>query len=394
MKKMSNTNEELLQEFITTRGLSKSTYYSFRNALRHYCNFQEKTLQELLDEAEEEEEQKIRWKKRTLKKRLINYMNYCKENMTLNSAKNYLKLVKIFYHHHEIEIHKLPRMNDKNALVRSPIKIQDLPTKEILREAVEIADPLMQALILFLASSGMSKIDARNLTIQNFLEATSRYHHSDDIKTAIENMKQFEGEIIPIWRSRRQKTNKFFITFNSDEATRFIIHYLEYRAEKLKYNPKNPYRELQPTDKLFKVGDQYFSLKFKELNDALGLGTVGDNPEKGIKGYNRLRGHILRKYHATNLEKAGMDIYSINVMQGKSNGAVNDVYFFADEEVLLDKYIKAMDGVLILSEVKEYDRYSPEFIELEKENEGYRKEIDDLKNDLELIKERIPDLIG
>lgn len=105
MKKMSNTNEELLQEFITTRGLSKSTYYSFRNALRHYCNFQEKTLQELLDEAEEEEEQKIRWKKRTLKKRLINYMNYCKENMTLNSAKNYLKLVKIFYHHHEIEIH-------------------------------------------------------------------------------------------------------------------------------------------------------------------------------------------------------------------------------------------------------------------------------------------------
>ena len=130
------------------------------------------------------------------------------------------------------------------------------------------------------------------------------------------------------------------------------------------------------------------------MNDALGLGTVGDNPEKGIKGYNRLRGHILRKYHATNLEKAGMDIYSINVMQGKSNGAVNDVYFFADEEVLLDKYIKAMDGVLILSEVKEYDRYSPEFIELEKENEGYRKEIDDLKNDLELIKERIPDLIG
>lgn len=44
MKKMSNTNEELLQEFITTRGLSKSTYYSFRNALRHYCNFQEKNI--------------------------------------------------------------------------------------------------------------------------------------------------------------------------------------------------------------------------------------------------------------------------------------------------------------------------------------------------------------
>ena len=392
MKNMSNTNEELLDEFITTRGLSKSTYYNFRNTLRHYCKFQGKSLQELLDEADEEEEKKIRWKNRTLKKRLTSYMNYCKETMTLNSAKSYLKLVKIFYHHHEIEIHKLPRFNDKNAKVRSPIKTQDLPTKEILLEAVEIADPLMQALILFLASSGMSKVDARNLTIQNFIDATSRYHHSEDLKTAIEKMKEFEGEIIPVWHSRRQKTNKFFITFNSDEATRFIIHYLEYRAEKLKYNYKNPNKELKPTDKLFKVGDQYLSVKFMELNDALGLGTIGDNPDSNVKGYNRLRAHILRKYHATNLEKAGMDIYSINVMQGKSNGAVNDVYFFADEEVLLEKYIKAMDGVLIMSEVKEYNRYSPEFLELEKENEGYRKQIDSLQKDMDYIKERIPGL--
>ena len=392
MRKMNNTNEELLEEFITTRGLAESTHRSFRTTLRHYCKFQGKSLQELLDEADEEEEKKIRWKNRTIKKRLINYMNYCKENMTLNTAKNYLKMVKIFYHHHEIEIHTLPRFNDRNAKVRTPIKNQDLPTKEILKEAVEIAEPLMQALILFLASSGMSKVDARNLTIQDFIEATSRYHHSEDLKTAIKKMKEYEGERIPIWRGRRQKTNKYFITFNTDEATRFIIHYLEYRGEKLKYNYQNPNNELQPTDKLFKIANQYFSQKFKELNDALGLGTIGDNPDCNVKGYCRLRGHILRKYNATNLEKAGMDIYSINVMQGKSNGSVNDVYFFADEDVLLDKYIKAMEGVLILSEVKEYNRYSAEFLEMEKENKRYKNKIDELQRDMAYIKEHIPDM--
>ena len=253
-------------------------------------------------------------------------------------------------------------------------------------EAVEIADPLMQALILFLASSGMSKIDALSLTIQDFIDATSRYHNSKDWKTAIEKMKEFEGEIIPVWHSRRKKTNKFFITFNSDEATRFMIHYLEYRNEKLRYNPNRKHRTLKPSDPLFKVSEQHFSVKFQQLNDALGLGTIGDNPDDGVKGYNRLRGHILRKFHASSLEKAGMDIYSINVMQGKSNGSVNDVYFFADEEVLLEKYINAMDGVLILSEVKEYDRYSPEFAELENENKVLKDEIDDLKGDIDNIK--------
>lgn len=389
---MNRTDEELLDEFISTRGLSNGSYLNFKNALRHYCRFQGKSLQELLDEADEEEEEKIRWKKRTLKKRLTNYMNYCKSTLTLNSAKSYVKLVKIFYHHHDIEIHKLPPLNEKNAKVRSPITAKDLPTKEILREAVEIAEPLMQALILFMVSSGMSKVDTRNLTIQDFIDATSRYHHSTDMETAIEKMKAFEGEIIPIWRSRRQKTNKYFITFNSDEATRFIIHYLDYRTEKLKYNYKNPNNKLKPTDKLFKIADQHFSVKFQELNDTLGLGTIGDNPDCNIKGFNRLRGHILRKYHATHLEKAGMDVYSINVLQGKSNGAVNDVYFFADEEALLEKYINAIEGVLILSEVKEYNRYSPEFMEIEKENEEYKKEIEGLKSDLDFIKKRLPDL--
>lgn len=383
---MRESDEIIIKNMAESRGLSNASYLGFKNVLRHYTNFQGKSLLELIEEAENEEEEKIRWKNRTIKTRLISYMNYCKDNMTINSAKHYLKLVKIFYHHHEIEIHKLPRFNDKNAKVRSPIQTSDLPTKEILCEAVEIADPLMQALILFLASSGMSKIDALSLTIQDFIDATSRYHHSKDWKTAIEKMKEFEGEIIPVWHSRRKKTNKFFITFNSDEATRFMIHYLEYRNEKLRYNPNRKHRTLKPSDPLFKVSEQHFSVKFQQLNDALGLGTIGDNPDDGVKGYNRLRGHILRKFHASSLEKAGMDIYSINVMQGKSNGSVNDVYFFADEEVLLEKYINAMDGVLILSEVKEYDRYSPEFAELENENKVLKDEIDDLKGDIDNIK--------
>ena len=72
----------------------------------------------------------------------------------------------------------------------------------------------------------------------------------DDLKTAIAKMKEFEGQLIPTWNSRRSKTKKFFITFNTDEATRYIMAYLELRNEKLKDNPENGQTELKPHDKL------------------------------------------------------------------------------------------------------------------------------------------------
>lgn len=384
---MTDINDILVREYIATRGLSKSSYNGMKYALAHYCRFQGKNLQELLDEADAEEESGVRWKKSKLKKRLTNYMNFCKETMTLNSAKHYMKLVKQFYHHNDIEIHKLPPFNDRNAIMREPITSKDLPTREILQQAVEIAEPIMKALILFLASSGMSKIDARNLTIQNFLDATKRYHdEDDDIMTAIAKMKAFEGDLIPTWNSRRSKTKKYFITFNTDEATRYIMSYLELRNEKLKTNPENGQTELKPTDKLFKIADHYFTIKFAQLNDALDLGTVGGKPEEGVKGYNRLRGHMLRKYHATNLKKHGMDTYSINVMQGKSNGAVNDVYFFEDEDALFKEYMSAIEGVLIMTDVKEYNVYSPEYVQMESENQELRSELSGIKEDLAKIK--------
>ena len=90
------TNEEYIQEYITTRGLSKSTYQSTKLIMNHYSNFQNCSIHVLINEADSEEEQGIRWKRRKLKTRLINYMNYLRENMTLNSAKTYLKIVKAF----------------------------------------------------------------------------------------------------------------------------------------------------------------------------------------------------------------------------------------------------------------------------------------------------------
>ena len=368
-------NEEYIQEYTTTRGLSRNTYNLIKLVMNHYSQFQKLTLHELIIEADDEEEQGIRWKRRTLKRRLINYINHLHQSMTLNSAKTYLKIVKSFYHHHEIEIHSLPKLNEKNALVNEPMTFKDLPDREIIKNACEIASPLMKSLILFLSSTGLSKVDVLNLTLKDFIEATYPYHHSKDIVSAVQKMYDSDDDIIPTFKGRRQKTNKYFITFCTAEATREILQYL--MSERLMKNNK-----IDKADKLFKIEPHYYSKKFQELNDALRLDKVGT--------YNRFRGHMLRKFHASMLEQDGMNRILINTLQGKSNNAVDDVYFFTDEDNLREEYLKHMSCLLIFTEVKTVDKYSDEYVLLKKENDALKKQVDkikELQNEIESIKE-------
>lgn len=175
------TNEDLITKYITTRGLRPNTYTNMKTVLMGYSNFHEKSLYDLLEEAELEEDQGIRWKRRTLKKRLIQYMNYLLTSYNITTAKLYLSKVKSFYYHHEIEIGKLLKFNERNAIVSKPIKYTDLPTHEVTAQAVEMANPVMKAIILFMSSSGMSRVDTLKLTINDFLIATKDYHKSDNM---------------------------------------------------------------------------------------------------------------------------------------------------------------------------------------------------------------------
>ena len=367
-------NEYYAEEYILSRGLKQTSYNKIKIILNHYSTHQQKTLQELLEEADTEEEQGIRWKRRTLKKRLITYMNHLKTEMLLSSAKTYFNTIKAFYNHHEIEIGTLPKWNLKNAKLSEPILAKDMLTKEIIREALKVSNPLMTAIILTEASSGMTRSDVLGLSVGQFIEATQSYHHEDNIQEAIRHMLNYEHDIIPSFHLRRSKNNKYFITFTSPEATMEICKYLQIRDQR---NHKYHRPLLSDADKLFKIHPKNYINKFAEINDALNMGKAGT--------YNQIRGHMLRKFHATMLEKHGMSRALIRVLQGKSNNAVDDVYFIEDEDTLREEYLKALEGVLIYTDVKEITRYSPEYQRIERENKEYKKREDKIKNILERL---------
>ena len=56
-------------EFVDEKNFPKSSREKYRNALMNYTNFTEQTLDELIDEAEQEEEDNIRLSRRKIRKK-------------------------------------------------------------------------------------------------------------------------------------------------------------------------------------------------------------------------------------------------------------------------------------------------------------------------------------
>lgn len=366
MKNMKNT--KILDYFFKIRNITHpKTQKLYRITLNEYCQHQQLTLQQLLDEAETEEENGIRWKHRTLKKRLLEYRVHLHQKHSLNTAKHRFTRIITFYQQFDIEIHKLPRFNTTPQ--DHIMNYRKLPDKEIIRAAIDIASPVMKPIILFMASSGCARTETLNLTIQDYMNATKNYHNTTNIMEMIETLNQTDN-IIPTFNILRQKTQKYYTTFCTPETVTAINNYLLSRKD-----------TLTPQSKLFKINPDYFSVKFTEINKELNLGKVGT--------FNRFRSHMLRKYHASTLMNDGMNRETVNDLQGKKKNQVDEVYFYNDPESLKIEYAKHLPALTIMQEVEKITVKSREFLELESKNRELQENMDNQQSKYNKLIERI-----
>ena len=353
------TDTELLDYFAKTRNLQKNTKKSYTIYIKQYSEFNDMSMGDLLKEAEAEEEQGIRWKHRTLKKRLIEYRAHLFDTYAYSSAKSRFSKILAFYKHFEIEIHPLPKIATINV-EKSHMGFKDLPDKDIIKKALKISDLVTRAMILFMSSSGCARAETRNLKIQDFIDATNNefisYHNSNDIYDVINVLKE-RDDIIPIFHLKRQKTNKAYYTFCSPEAVSEIVAYLASRTTKLK-----------PEDQLFDVGFTKFNECFQHTNDKLGLGRLEN-------GRRRFTSHMLRKFHSTTLwnEKVSQEI--IDALQGRGKDQTHSSYFYENPLKLREIYIEHLNCLTINMDVNQLDIKSPEFVKLENENDALKIEL-------------------
>lgn len=369
----------ILEEICLTRNLSKSTRKNYEQSIRSYTESQGLTLKELLMEAEEEEEKGVRLKHRNVKKRLIIFQNYLLNDKGLSKStiKKQVQIIRYIYNHYEIELPNIPKLNEKHVKDYEPIYYDDLPTKELIQEALKISKPNMKAVILFILSSGCAREETLSLSINDFITATNEYHNSTDIYEVLEELKHQEN-IIPIFKLRRRKTNQYYYTFCSPEATDAIVYYLESRTDLL-----------TPEKQLFKFEKTYFQKKFIEINNLLG------GHKKGCYGI--FRSHMLRKFHASNLARGenGLTVEEIDSLQGRSKTKTHTSYFLDDPQELKKKYIANIDKVLINYDKKELTFESPEVLALKKRASELERENQEIKDNItKAVDDRINEVLS
>lgn len=334
------TLDKKLLKFFEDRGSSKKTQSHYIASVKLYQHLNNKSLEELIAEADYEEEERIRWKHRKVRERLIDYRNYLFANKAEATAKLYLQDVRTIYKHFEIELQDLPNFNSHQIDKTYEMDYEDLVTTGELIDAYYEANNVTKCIILFALSSGYSKIDLLNLTVADFIKACDKYVQNDELCKQLVELKG-QSEVIPTFKGVRQKTDKKFITFCSPECSEHIVQYLLGRDAQIrkKYDDstddekENLPKQLSCDDKLFDVSESHLNYTFRRINNKLGLGKVGK--------FTKFRCHVLRKYQAStllNFEEIQWTVDEIDTLQGRSKDKTHRAYFHDDSEKLWKKY--------------------------------------------------------
>lgn len=374
--------EKLLQQFFTERGSASSTQDHYIAAVKHYCYLNKMTLKELIQEADDEEENAVRWKHRKLRERLIEFRTYLFDNKSEGTAKLYFNDIKTIYRHFEIEFQSLPRFNSHQINKTYEMSYEDIITREELIDAYYEATNVCKCIITFLMSSGFSKIDMLNLTVYDFMVACKDNYRSDVLLEQLKELKEVDC-LIPTFRDDRQKTSKKFTTFCSPEAAEHIIQYLIGRDAKIKMRYEEADEdeqedlpsELDICDNLFDISPSHLAYAFRIINSKLNFGLAGD--------HTRFRCHMMRKFQATallNCQEIDWTVQEIDTLQGRSQDKTHRAYFHNDVEKLKEKYIASVDNLMLFKSIHQIDEEA--FEKVKAENNFFKKEI--VKNERKL----------
>lgn len=372
-------NEEILKEIFLVRNHDPKTQKIYRRAINHYCNFHQMTMEELIDEAEAEENKP--WKKRKLKKRLLSFRHHLIDKYKKNTVNAYFSPIITVYRYYEIEIWELTKPNQRSYNIPGKPTFDELPTHEEIAQVIHSSKLWFQAAILFMTSSGCARKETMNLTVGQFKKATQPFHNKNTILEALNTLKELD-DVIPTFKLKREKTNKYYYTFCSPEAVQKIVEYLLTDRTETLENGNIKLINLADGDRIFNVSEDYFLNRFSRCNDHFQFGKAGD-------GFNRFRSHMMRKFHSNHLKKSGMSESDIDALQGRTKSSTRAAYFLDDPKILLKKYVEHYPCLLIESKVNNIDWKSVEYKELEAKYKQKEAEVMQMNDRISSIEEKL-----
>lgn len=350
-------DENIYQEWFTKRDLSTGTRRGYRIVAEDYKLFTGKNLSELVDEAEQEEEQGLRFRKRSINKYIIGFKAHLEEKNYAPTTLN-TKMKGIFSFYLAFDI-RLPKIKFPRGDICLDKNYKRPPTRENIQQMIDVSNTRDKALIYLLALSGMGGQEARNLTIKKFLESAS-----EAIGIELENVNDlFKAEDQVLQKILtlnivRQKVKYRYQTFIPPEASKAIISYLK---ERNYHNNVN--------NQISNVEEPLFVTNIGNPMSRTGVGNeikrigklAGFKSDKG--SYCFWRPHGLRKYFITTIIDNTRDHILADYLVGNKIDPIKRAYWIIDPKELKKNYIEALPYLSIEGcKVKSFK--NPEYLEL------------------------------
>jgi len=366
-------NDAIFQDFILARQIIKKTVDRYITALVHYSNSTQMLPEQFIEEAEDEQDQGIKRRKRKIRKHFIKYIQYLEDQgfspQTINS---YLNNIKAIYNENEVDP---PKIYYKSPKDRNP-SLDQLPTIQDIKTALNQGNSRDKALVLLHLSSGMGAAELRTLKYIDFINALNEYGVTANMAFNEIRKKIRDENAVGTWNIRRVKTGMPYITFSTPEANEAILDYIAWRA--VENNPigtKEDYLFVTRNGK--PLAQHYHAMIFQRLNDKAGFGRKENNVRL-------FTSHQLRKLFTTTLFAQGMDKLMVDWMLGHKINDVTEAYFKTKPERLRSEYIKHMDH-LTLEQIKIRKVTSGEVKELVRELDAKESRIKELEKKTDLM---------
>lgn len=390
-----------IKNWLSGIGAKKTTREGYIDSLRAYTEFLDKTPEQIIKESEEDIRSGRLMRERKIFNELREFREYLEgSGIAPMSIKAKLTGVRSFFNYYNIILPVLPR---SATCARPLMENRAIPTKEDIREALMVADPIEKALVLTGVASGLAINEISNLKIDEFFKG---YDSSSQITTL---------HLI------REKVGYEFYTFLTPEASRAVLEYLEYRNrtsdsknwirqnQLLKQRVRND-RRGNPIGYLFvgrAIPNEYLEEKnekkaeeLRKLNPKSIQKIYRELSEKARKSSpagkrNLVRSHNVRKFFNSTLLANRAELFFTDFLMGHQIDGTRDAYYRADPKALQEEYKKyvpylTIQKALDISESPEYQQIKKENQILQVETARHiveRSELREVREELDKIKE-------
>ena len=333
--------QKYLKTWYTSRNLSKGTQRIYESIIIKYKKFIGKSLEELIDEAEKEEEYRIRPRKRKILGYIVDFKSELENDGNApGTLRNNIAAVISFYKAFDIQTPDIILPMGDIGLEKNHGR---LLTKKEISAMIAVANARDKALIYFLALTGMSQAEVRNITIKKFLDSASETIGKDI--NNIDKLFEFEDELVKeviMFNIIRKKVHYKYQTFLPPEAIKPLINYI--RSRQFGRNKKLIIKNIdQP---LFVTNNGTPMTRTGVGNEIKRVGKLAGFKSNGEGSYCFWRPHGMRKYFISTIINSIGDHILADYLAGHKIPNIKRAYWLAGPEVLKKKIYRSVTTLI------------------------------------------------